>query len=553
MSILVAALGITTFSFVTDTVENDFEIAKNLDIFASLYRELNTYYVDDVKPSKIIRKGINAMLKSLDPYTDFISETEIEDYRFLTTGQYGGIGSVISKKGKYVIITEPYEGYPAQKAGLRAGDKLIEIDGESAIGKNVDQISKILKGQPKTDVTIKVERHGVVDELVFKLTREKIKVKNVPYSGMVNDSIGYIRLRGFTQGAGKEVRTALIQLKENSNLIGVILDLRGNPGGLLNEAVNVSNVFVDKGKEVVRTKGKVSEWDKLHKTTKNPVDRDIPLAVLVSRSSASASEIVSGVFQDYDRGVVVGQKTFGKGLVQSTRPLAYNTQLKVTTAKYYIPSGRCIQALDYSNRNKDGSVGKIADTLTTEFLTTNGRKVYDGGGIKPDIKIDVQKLQNISISLLSKRIIFDFATEYRSKHDSILPIREFQITENLWKEFSTYIEDKDYNYTTRSELSLEDFKKHAEKENYFESVKETYEELTNKIEHDKDDDVKKYKEEICDEVKRQIASRYYYQRGKIEASFDYDNGVSEAVAILSDEDQYNAILNPLITVDNERK
>ena len=357
--IVIGALGLSsvfTFSF----VDNYFEMSKNLDIFTTLYKEVNTYYVDDIEPSKFMRTGIDAMLESLDPYTNYISEAETEDYRFQVTGQYGGIGATIGMRENEIMITEPYESFPAQKEDLRPGDILLEIDGKSMKGKTTSDVSKLLKGQPKTKVKLKIKREGT-GELVKEITREEIHVKNVPYFGMINENIGYIKLTGFTNDAGKEVKDALTELKKNDKLTSVILDVRGNPGGLLHESVNVVNVFVSKGQEVVSTKGKAKEWDKSYHTLGQVVDAEIPLVVLTSRSSASASEIVSGTIQDLDRGVIIGQRTFGKGLVQSTRPLTYNSQLKVTTAKYYIPSGRCIQALDYSHRNEDGSVGSVPD------------------------------------------------------------------------------------------------------------------------------------------------------------------------------------------------
>lgn len=548
---VVVIIGLFSFSFIKDNTNNLFEIAKNLDIFASLYRELNTYYVDDLEPSQLMQSGIESMLKTLDPYTNFIPESDIEDYRFLTTGQYGGIGSLISKKDDYVIITEPYEDAPAQKADLRAGDMIIEIDGQSAKSKSIDEVSKILKGQPNTEVTILIRREGEKKDILKRLMREQIKVKNVPYFGMINESIGYIRLVGFTQNAGQEVRTALLELKKNKDMNAVVLDLRGNPGGLLNEAVNVSNIFIENGKEVVSTRGKVSEWDKMHKTTMAPVDVNIPLVILTNSSSASASEIVAGVMQDYDRGVIVGQKTYGKGLVQSTRPLSYNAQLKVTTAKYYVPSGRCIQALDYSNRNEDGSVGKIPDSLLTEFHTTNGRKVYDGGGINPDFSTEPFMYSNIAISLETKRLIFDFATIFRSKNDSIVSVKKFEITEPIWEDFKNYIQNKDYDFVTRSEKTLEDFKSFSEKENYFEDIKQEYEALKNKIVHNKVADLTKYQKEIKELLRQEIIIRYYYRSGRIEAMFASDQEIIKAVEVLSDSKKYKEILQVSTAVNDK--
>ncbi|TAE90170.1 MAG: S41 family peptidase, partial [Bacteroidetes bacterium] len=406
---LLIALGLFGLFSFNNASTNYFEISKNLDIFATLFREVNTYYVDDVDAGKLMKKAIDEMLESLDPYTNYISEAEAEDFRFQMTGQYGGIGSLVGTKGDYIVITDPYEGYPAQKSDLRAGDVLLEIEGKSTKGKSTSDISKLLKGQPGTQVKLLIKREGE-GELLKVVTREEIQLKNVPYYGMVSDNTGYIRLASFTQNAGKEVHDAMVELKKNAALKHVILDVRGNPGGLLHESINIVNVFIPTGQEVVSTKGKVQEWDKSYKSLNQPVDVEIPLVVLTNRGSASASEIVSGSIQDLDRGVVIGQKTFGKGLVQSTRPLTYNSQLKVTTAKYYTPSGRCIQALDYSHRNPDGSVGNVPDSLKKVFKTKGGRKVLDGGGVDPDIATKQNNYSKITESLLTNYLIFDYAT-----------------------------------------------------------------------------------------------------------------------------------------------
>ena len=379
-----------------------FEIAKNLDVFTTLYRELNNYYVDETDPGKLMKTGIDAMLKSLDPYTTYIPESEIEDFKFMTTGQYGGIGAVITQRNSYVFISEPYEGFPAQKAGLIAGDKILKIDGVSAKDKTTEEVSKALKGEPNTEVKLLIERRGQDSfNVVFK--REKISVKSVPYSAFIKDNIAYLKLRSFTRNCTKDIKRELQNLQKDKKINGIVLDLRNNPGGLLNEAVSMVNLFVEKGEEVVSTKGKIKSWDNIYKANNEPFDTETPIIVLINQGSASASEIVAGALQDLDRGVVIGQRSFGKGLVQQTKKLSYNAQLKLTVAKYYIPSGRCIQALDYSNRNKDGSVGKIADSLMTEFKTRNGRIVYDGGGIKPDMIIEQDEIGQIVIALLRGR------------------------------------------------------------------------------------------------------------------------------------------------------
>lgn len=527
----------------TQTGTNYFEVSKNLDIFASVYREVNTYYVDEVDAGKLMKKGIDEMLKSLDPYTNFISESEIEDFRFTMTGQYGGIGSQITTRNDYIMITDPYEGFPAQKADLRAGDIILEVEGKSAKGKSSSDMSKLLKGQPGTKVMLKIKRDGE-GELIKTLTREEIQVKNVPYSGMVTDQIGYIRLQSFTNNAGKEVNDALVELKKNPNLRSVILDVRGNPGGLLQEAVNIVNVFVPRGIEVVSTRGKIKDADKVYKTLNNPIDTAIPLVVLTNRSSASASEIVSGGLQDLDRAVVIGTRTFGKGLVQNTRPLNYGTQIKITTAKYYTPSGRCIQALDYSHRNEDGSVGSVPDSLKKEFKTKGGRSVYDGGGVEPDVLVKQRPLASITESLLNKQLLFDYATYYRAKHPQIASANMFQLTESDFQDFKNFIANKDYDYQTNTEKELESFRKKAEEEKYWDAIKDQYEALKKNLAHDKQADLDKNKDEIIELLTEEIARRYYYQRARYETGLKADDDVKEAVGLLSNSSKYKGILAP---------
>jgi carboxyl-terminal processing protease len=539
-SISIAVTLAILFSF-TNANDKYFEIAKSLDIFATLYKEVNAYYVDDVEPTKFMKTGIDAMLESLDPYTNYIPEDEIEDYRTITTGQYGGIGAIIGKKNSKTVIMMPYEGFPAQKSGLKIGDELLEVDGIDLKEKNTNDVSKLLKGAAGTNVNLTIKRFGVKDKMVVPLTREKIKVENIPYFGLVTPEVGYLHLTDFTTGASKDIKNALVKLKEQGAK-KVIFDLRDNPGGLLNEAISISNIFIPKDKEVVSTKGKVSEWNKSYPSLDAPFDVDIPLVILASSRSASAAEIVSGVIQDYDRGVLIGQKTFGKGLVQATRPLSYNSQLKITTAKYYIPSGRCIQAIDYTHRKEDGSVGKIADSLRKEFKTANGRKVYDGGGITPDIEIERPMWAPITSSLIEKSLVFDYATEYVFEHKTIAPAKNFKLTDADYDKFVAWLKGKDYDYTTKVEGNMEELIKNAKKEKYFDAIKDRIEVLQHDIKHDKDKDFIKFKDEITQALEQEIVSRYYLQKGAIEYSFGNDVDIKEAVRLFSNMDEYYKIL-----------
>ncbi|MBK8364243.1 MAG: S41 family peptidase [Bacteroidetes bacterium] len=546
--VLTAIASITSYSF----VDNYFEVSKNLDIFSSLYREVNMYYVDSVDPGKIMKKGIDEMLSSLDPYTNYIPESNIEDYRFMTTGQYGGIGAVIRPKGDYVIVSDPYEGFPADKAGLRAGDVILEIDGKTTKNKKTDEISRALKGSPKTEVKLLIKREGEEKPFEKILMREEIKVKPVPYYGMLDNKIGYIKLNSFTENCAKDVAEALKELKLKNNLSGLVLDLRGNPGGLLHEAVNTSNIFIPRGQEIVSTKGRYKDADRPYKAVNEAIDTELPLAVLVNSGSASASEIVSGSLQDLDRAVVIGQRTFGKGLVQTTRPLSYNSQLKITTSKYYIPSGRCIQALDYTHRNEDGSVGKIPDSLVSEFKTKAGRKVYDGGGIKPDYTTTLKKMNPICNSLVSKSIIFDYASRYRTLHATI-PAGDFVLSNADWTDFLSYISDKEYDYITKSEKSLEDFKKNAEDELYLSTLKTDIETLQSKLKHNKQEDIEKNKTDIVSLLEDEIASRYGYQQGRIKESLTHDMEVKKAIEVLNDKITYTGILSGAINANAGEK
>lgn len=524
-----------------------FEISKNLEIFSNLYREINIYYVDDTNPGELMKSGIDAMLKTLDPYTNYIPESDIEDYRFMTTGQYGGIGSLIMTRDSFVVISEPYENSPAAKAGLQAGDMILSVNGNSAINKKTEELSKMLKGEPGTSIEVVVKRPFINKEITTKIVREKIKINDVPYFGVVGDNVGYIKLTSFTETASKEVKEAFEKLKADNNIEAVVLDLRGNGGGLLNEAVNIVNVFVEKGQEVVMTKGKIAQRDRTYKTLNSPVDIEIPLVVLIDGGSASASEIVSGTIQDLDRGVVIGENSFGKGLVQETRDLGYNSKLKVTIAKYYTPSGRCIQRLDYAHKDDKGKAIAVADSLIHEFKTKNGRPVFDGAGINPDLEVEYEMSAKITISLVQKQLLFDFATQYKQSHDSIINAKEFHLTDDEYAQFLGFIKDKDYDYTTQSELILKKLEKASEDEKYFEDIEEEFKALESKIAEQKKQDVKEYEKEIRFLLENEIVSRYYYQNGRIEASLANDKDIDKALEVLGNKEQYSSILSGVAT------
>ena len=542
LKIVLLTIVMSSFAiFSTGVSDSYFEIAKNLDIFNSLYKELNSLYVDDTDPGELMKESIDHMLESLDPYTTYIPESEIEDFRFMTTGQYGGIGAVITKRDEHVYISEPYEGFAAQKSGLMAGDKILEINGTSAKNKSTEEVSKILKGQPGTSVNLLIERKSVTEPFNVVFDREKVTINSVSYSDYINNNIGYVKLRSFTRGCAEQLRKSIVELDSKEDLKGLILDLRSNPGGLLNESVDIANLFIDKGELIVSTKGKISSWDKEYIAKKSPIFKNLPLVVLINNTSASASEIVSGSIQDLDRGVIIGKKSFGKGLVQQTRKLPYNSELKLTVAKYYIPSGRCIQAIDYSNRNEDGSVGVIADSLLTEFRTRNGRKVYDGGGITPDIITAENYPVNLIKSLVKERLFFDFATDFRINNDQLS--YDFILTEQDFSDFIYFLSDKKYEYITKTESAIEKLKEKSKTENYFIEIEDELNLLLTKYYESKKDDLNKNKQTIKEILTSEIMSRYYYQKGRIKASLNFDQDVKKAIEILENEKEYNALLN----------
>lgn len=537
--------------FLAAFTEDLFEISKNLDVFSAMYRELNLYYVDDTKPGQLIKTAADAMLQSLDPYTEYYTESEIEDYKIITTGQYGGIGATVRELPDKVLITEVYESSPAARAGIKAGDLIVEINGVTMKGKTPEDVARLMKGQAGTNIKLKIERLGDLKLLDFSLQREEIRVKDVPCYGMLNNETGYIKLTGFTQDAAKEVKEALTKLKTENNCKSLVLDLRQNPGGLLQQAVDIVNFFVEKGIDVCVTKGRIKEWEQTYKAVNNPIDLTMPLVVLVDRNSASASEVVSGSLQDFDRAVIIGQRTYGKGLVQQTKPLTYNAQLKLTVAKYYIPSGRCIQALDYSHRNEDGSVDHVSDSLITAFKTKTGRIVYDGAGILPDIQTEVQNMSDISYVLVSKNFIFDYATFYLIKHPKAPEnAREFKLTDREYEEFLDHLSGKDINYKTGSEEALSILKTSAEEDKYFADIESEYKQLEKRLMDRKKDDLQKFKGEIKQLIEEEIASRYFYLKGRIEVSLKYDTDIKEAVSLLSKSEKIKGILT---TIEKPKK
>ena len=513
---------------------------KNLDIFATMFKEVNAKYVDDINPNTFMRNGIDAMLSNLDPYTNYYSEDQIEDVRTENTGEYGGIGAQVALLDGKVMVILPDKGFAADKAGLKRGDEIIEIDGLNVKGQ-FDRASEYIKGQASKKLNMKVLRENV-GQVNLSIDLEKIDLPNVPYFGMVSSDVGIIKQTGFTPDASKEVKNALRELKKQG-ASKVILDLRGNPGGLLSEAVNISNIFIPKGKLVVTTKGKLEETNSTYKTLNTSTDEEIPIVVLTSSSSASAAEIVAGVMQDYDRGVVVGQKTYGKGLVQQTLPLSYNSQMKVTIAKYYTPSGRCIQALDYSNRNEDGSVGKVADSLKTLFRTENGRPVYDGGGVDPDFFVEGQTLAPVTKGLLRESSFLKFGNQYLTNVDSIVSIEDFQVSDQMFNDFKAWAAGQQFDYSSPLEIQLRKLKEVAEESGALSDIQAPLSSLEAKLAHTKSEDIERAKPEIKQLLKEEFVLRYYLEEGRLKASFEKDKDLSKALEILSNPTLYKQTLS----------
>lgn len=538
-TISILALSILAVSAFYSPTEKYFEITRNLDIFASLFKEVNAFYVDEIDPAKSIETGIDAMLASLDPYTNYIPEEDLDAYRTMTTGEYGGIGSLIGQIDDKIVITMPNAGFPADKAGLKIGDEIIKIDDTATKGKSTNEVSQLLKGTAGTAIHLTIRRQD--NTIEFDLIRAKIVINNVPYSGMVNDEIGYIKLTEFTTNAAKEVKTALVNLKQEG-ATKIILDVRGNPGGILQEAVAICNLFIPKNKVVVETKGKTPTWNKVYRTSSKPVDSKIPLVVLTSRGSASASEIVSGTIQDYDRGVLIGRKTFGKGLVQTTRPVGYNSQVKITVAKYYTPSGRCIQAIDYSHRNPDGSVGKIPDSLKVAFNTEQGRTVYDGGGITPDVEVNPGYFSPIAISLITEGQVFNYASKYYYEHPEAPDMKNYVFSDEAYATFTKWLENVELKYDSDLEQAVVDFEKAAKESAHYDNLKAELEALKEEVLHDQAKDLITNRQEIKQVLAEQIVARYHLTKGEIANAITHDPDVTKAIEILNDTSQYNKLL-----------
>ena len=518
-----------------------FEIAKNVEIFADVFKDVNDLYVDEINPNKLMRTGIDAMLNSLDPYTNFISEDEVEDYKTLHTGEYGGIGAMTTEFNHRTVVTMIFKGYPAFEHGLKIGDEIVKVNGQEIYRLSEEEIKQLMSGQEGTLIKLAVKRFGSDHLIDLEFKRETIKRSNVPYFGMVTKDVGYLQLTEFTREAAKEVKKGVVSLREQGAKC-IILDLRGNPGGLLDEAVNVCNIFLAKGKKVVTVKGRTQE-KYINETLNPPVDTEIPLAVLIDRGSASASEIVAGTIQDYDRGIIIGEKSFGKGLVQASKPLTYNSQVKITIAKYYTPTDRCIQVLDYSHRREDGTVGTVPDSLKKEFKTTHGRLVYDIGGIDPDIKVPSDEASMITRIVYSNGYIYDYASRYAFEHPSISPAKTFGLTDQEYLEFVNWMKDKSYTYRSSVETQLGALTDEAKKERYYMDLKTQLDQISSHLSDSRKNDMIAFKDQIKLLLEKEIASRYYFERGAVEVGFKYDEAVNKAVETLSNLPFYRKTLN----------
>ena len=529
------------FLTIVGFVRNDFEIAKNLDIYSSLLRQLDEHYVDEINVNDLVKTSIDGMLDKLDPYTVYYPESDLEEFKLMTTGQYGGIGSTIQQDSNYVIFSEPYEGSPAYSVGIQPGDKIISIEGKSMKGASVSDVSNLLKGQPGTKVKITIQPYGSNKTISKEIVREEIKFPNISYSGMIDNQIGYVKLDQFTENAANDVKTAFTQLK-NNGMKKFVLDLRDNGGGLLNEAIDIVNLFIDKGNIIVTTKGKNPKQTQTFATSKTALDNQIPIVVLVNRNSASASEIVSGSLQDFDRAVLIGERTFGKGLVQNILPLSYNTRVKVTVSKYYIPSGRCIQGIDYSDKDENGISKHKADSSATAFKTKNGRTVYDYGGVEPDINVEIEPYSTVLLAMFAQQIIFNYANEYKLKHHSIAPAKEFRITDEIYQDFTKFVKSKNLAYETFTEKQIKNLKTSVENDKFSDKINKQISDLEQSVKEEKANDLVRYRKEISQLLQMEIVERYYAQKGRIENSLSIDPDLNKAIEILNNDKTYHSIL-----------
>lgn len=519
-----------------------FKLGRNMEILVNMMRDVNMFYVDETDPEKLLKDAAAGMLGNLDPYTEFMPAEEMENFELLTTGKYGGIGSVIRKKDEYVIIAQPYKGSPADKAGLKVGDKLLEVNGVKAVGMESEKVSAMLKGSPGTTVTLKVQKLMSGAEETLAITRERIMIPGVPYYGFVNDSIGYIQHGDFSENCSEDMRHAFMEMRKDGKLKGLILDYRGNGGGILQEAVKILSMFVPKGTEVVSMKGRMPEMSTVFKTINDPIDTNIPIVVLTSSGSASAAEIVAGALQDLDRAVIVGQRTFGKGLVQMTRSVGYNSYLKVTTAKYCIPSGRCIQAIDYAHRNADGSVSSVPDSLINTFTTKAGRKVYDGGGVMPDIKVAAEYLTPFAIVVYTRGYIDDFADEYVKRNPKPMDLSTFTITDNIYAEFVKFMADKDVEYQSETKTALAELKRKAVRELYYETIKEQVELIEKRLKDDKQTNLNLYRRQLSDMLESALILHHYYAGDLTAYKLRSDTEVKQAMEVLKSGERYKTII-----------
>ena len=541
--IITAIIFAITGFFSGISAQNDFEIVKNVDIFISVLNELNDKYADEISPGELTQTAIKAMLKSLDPYTVYYNEGEIETYRMRNTSESGDVDITLKEINKHLVIIDMLKDGPSTKAGLRVGDQILSVNGQSLEGRGIDAVYLAMSGQPGSTYSLDVFRPTDKKDLSFKVKREKVKQPNIPYSGILGDKVGYIKLNQFLEKAGSEVLDAFNKLKDEG-MKYLILDLRDNGGGLLGEAVNIIDIFVGKDVTVVETKGKIDEMNRIYKTRNNAIDADIPIVVLVNEHSASASEIVSGTLQDLDRAVIVGQKSFGKGLVQKVYPMDYNTSMKITVSKYYIPSGRCVQNIEYFDRDTTKGGYKIPDSLAVAYKTKNGRTVYDKGGVEPDVAVPEETVPDILAALIEEQAIFDFANEYRAKHETIDEADKFFVDDAIYNEFLQFLKTNKYTYTTVLEEKLEELKAAAEDDNSFSNIQSVYNQLKTQLEKLKTQDLTTHKAEIARALTQEIVSRYYFSTGKLINSLHHDRYIESAKAVLLNPNRYNTILSP---------